>query len=228
MVFDANAAHGAVPSLTAYPGQAQWFAEREAQVLGYFRQHRHRSSYLASCCCPHDGRVLGAVSRLRDGIWLWKAGARFAPAAGWDEFEAFYLDQYDPSEWTTEVYEQAAEYADEELRAWGGRLIWDSAVEKIVVNGPDDEICTMDRFSPQPCPGLDLTQTVTCGCRRLHMLPVLALFHTGLRAAMGIAKPGTHVRPMPPRFPPFRPRPPGESVYSFQDGKIVIDIHERP
>jgi hypothetical protein len=205
----------------------QWSAERESQILGYFRQHLHCTAYLALCRCPRDGRILGAISRLPDGIWLWKAGARFAPAAGWDEFQSFYLDQYDETEWTTGVYEQAAEYADEELRAWGGRLAWLPAVEKIVVNAPGDEICTMDRFSSEPRPGLPLVQQVTCGCRRQHLLPVLALVSAGLRASIGITKLGTHVRSMPPRFPPFRPRPPGESLYSVQDGKIVIDLHER-
>jgi hypothetical protein len=206
--------------------QEGWSAEREQQVLGYFRQRRHTTGYLASSRCPNDGRLLGAISRLPDGIWIWMAGSRLSPEVSRRELRSEYLDMFDETEWTSEVYEQASQYADEELREWGGRLGWDPTVMKIVVRGLDDPIELANRQFPEGSPGLALVRSVTCGCRTRYMLPVYALVYAGIRACIGIAKPGTHVRPMPPREP-SEPRPPGESMYLFRAGKMLVDVHER-
>ncbi len=45
-----------------------------------------------------------------------------SPSASWDEFRSQYLDMLDESDWTDGTYEQAGEYADEQLREWGRRL----------------------------------------------------------------------------------------------------------
>lgn len=206
--------------------QQHWSAERERQVLDFFHERRSATGHLASSRCSRDGRLLGAISRLPDGVWIWMAGSRLAPEASRWELWSQYLDAFDETEWKPEIYEQASQYAAEELGEWGGRVGWDSAVMKIVVRGLDDPIELADRQSPGGRPGLALVRCVTCGCRTQYLLPVLALVYAGIRACIGIAKPGTHVRPMPPLYP-GEPRPPAESMYSFRDGKMVVDVHER-
>ena len=154
-----------------------------------------------------------------------------SPSASWDEFRSQYLDMLDESGWTDEPYEQAAEYADEQLRDWGGRLQWNPAVKKIQLPAYDDEpIAIWVRHSPEPQPGVETHRTVTCACRTHYMLPVLALVYAGIRVATGLARPGTWVRPVTyrPADLPSRPRKPGEDIYSVApDGRLVIDLHER-
>ena len=203
-----------------------WSAERERQVLDFFHQHRSAAGYLASSRCARDGRLLGAISHLPDGVWIWMAGSWLAPEASRRELRSQYLDSFDETEWSAEIYEQASQYADEELREWEGRVGWDPEAKKIVVRGLDDPIELADRQSPGGRTGLALVRSVSCGCRTHYLLAVYALVYAGIRACIGIAKPGTHVRPMP--MPEFsEPRPPSESVYSFRDGRMVIDVHER-
>ena len=101
--------------------QEGWSPEREQQVLGYFRQRRHAAGYLASSRCPNDGRLLGAISRLPDGVWIWMAGSRLAPEASRQELRSFTWTRSMKPSGEREVYEQASQYADEELRKWGGR-----------------------------------------------------------------------------------------------------------
>jgi hypothetical protein len=203
-----------------------WSAERERQVLDFFHQRRSAAGHVASSRCPRDGRLLGAISHLPDGVWIWIAGSRLAPEASRQELRSQYLDTFDETEWTSEIFEQASQYADEEIREWGGRVGWDPTVMKIVVRGLDDPIELANRQFPEGSPGVALVRSVTCGCRTLYMLPVYALVYAGIRACIGISKPGTHVRPMPARDP-SEPRPPAESVYSFRDGKMLVDVHER-
>jgi hypothetical protein len=131
----------------------RWSAERELQVLGFFRQRRRGAGFLASCRCPHDGRLLGAVCRLPDGIWAWQGGSRLAPAAGWEEARSRFLDMFDEAEWLPEIWEQAAQYADEEVRV-RGRAGWDATVMKILPGVPAAPIRMLDYQSPEPRTGL--------------------------------------------------------------------------
>jgi hypothetical protein len=117
-----------------------WSAEREREVLGFFRQRSHAAGYLASSRCPRDGRLLGAISRLPDGVWIWIVGSRLAPEASRQELRSGFLDTSHETEWTSEIYEQASQYADEEISELG-RVGWEPAVMKIVVRG-------LDRSSP--------------------------------------------------------------------------------
>jgi len=112
------------------------------QVLGLFRDHRRKLRFLASCRCSADGGLLGAACRLPDGLWVWIAGGRLSPSASWDEFRSEYADVLDESDWTDETWEQAGEYADEQLREWGGRLEWEPAVMKVLLPASDDEPIT--------------------------------------------------------------------------------------
>jgi len=215
------------------PTAPDWFLERETQVAGLFRDRRRKLQLLASSRCPKSGcgGLLGAACRLPDGLWVWIVGARMSPSASWEEFRSQYLDVLDESDWDSDTFGVAAEYADEELREWGGRLQWDPVVLKIPLPSSDDEpIMTWDRHSPEPSPGVSTHRTVTCACRTHYMLPVLALVYAGIRVATGQAQPGTWVRPLAYRPPdlPRRPRDPGEDIYSFDSiGRVVIDLHER-
>jgi hypothetical protein len=201
-------------------------------VRGLFRDHRRRLRFAASCRCPADGGLLGAACQQPDGLWVWIADGRLSPSASWDEFRSEYIDVLgEEDDWTDESWEQASEYADEQLREWGGRLAWEPAVMKVLLPASDDEpIMTWDRFSPEPHPGVSMHRTVTCGCRRHYLLPVLALVYGGIRVATGQARPGTWVRPLacPPPGLPRRLQEPGEDIYSFDDGgRLVIDLQER-
>jgi hypothetical protein len=213
------------------PSAPEWFLERETQVLGLFRDHRRKLRFLASCRCPADGGLLGAACQLPDGLWAWIAGARFSPSLSQYEFQAQYLDMLDESEWDEDTHQQAAEYADEQLRE-SRRLQWAPAVKKVSLPASDDEaIRTWDRHSAEPQPGVATHRTVTCACRTHYMLPVLALVYAGIRVARGLARPGTWVRPVPCRLAdldlPRQAREPGEDIYAVVDGKLVIDLHER-
>jgi hypothetical protein len=174
-----------------------WSEERERQVLKVFLHRKPRIKYLASCRCPHDGRLLGAISHLTDGIWIWQAGSRLSPKMAHDEFRGHYLDCFDETELCEEVYEQASEYADEELQVWRGRLETDPSVMKIIVDGYDEPIRVADHDSPDTRRGLPIVHLVTCGCRRHHLLPVLELISLGLRADTGLIKPDAHIHPRP-------------------------------
>jgi hypothetical protein len=200
-------------------------------VLGLFRDHRRKLRFLASCRCPADGGLLGAACRLPDGLWVWVVGSRLSPSASWDECRSQYIDVLEEGDWTDETWEQAGEYADEQLRDWGGRLQWGPSVMKVLLPSSDDELITTWRSQfPEPRPGVTTHRTVTCGCRRHHMLPVLALVYAGIRVATGLARPGTWVRPVavPSLELPYRPREPGEGIYSVtSDGRLFIDLHER-
>ena len=217
--------------LASPPSAPEWFLKRELQVLGLFRDHHRKLRFLASSRCPADGRLLGAACRLPDGIWVWMAGGRMSPSASWEEFRSEYTDVLDESDWTDDTWKLAAEYADEELAAWGGRLEWDPAVMKVLLPGSlDESILTWDRHSPEPHPGVSTHRTVTCGCRRHYMLPVLALVAAGIRVELGLAQPGTWVRPVTYRHPDLllKPREPGEDIYSVsEDGRILMDLRER-
>lgn len=211
----------------AAPG---WFLDRQTQVLGLFRDQRRRLRFLASSRCPADGGLLGAACRLPDGLWVWIAGARLSPCASRDEFKSQYLDMLDENDWTDGTYQQAEDYADEELREWGGRMAWAPTVVKVELpSSGDEQIKSWDGQSPELRPGAQTHRTVTCGCRTHYMLPVLALVYAGIRVATGRARPGIWVRPL--TFRPLdllrQPREPGEDIYSFADGKLVIDLHER-
>jgi hypothetical protein len=157
-------------------GAPEWSAEREAQVLGLFRDHRRKLRFLASSRCPADGGLLGASCELPDGLWVWIAGSRMTPSASLDAFRSEYLDPFDEAEWTGDVYEQASGYADEQLREWGGHLQWDPEVLRVQMPASDDEeVMIWDRHSGGPHSSVTTHRTVTCGCRRHYMLAVLAL-----------------------------------------------------
>jgi hypothetical protein len=72
-------------------GAPEWSAEREAQVLGLFRDRRYRLRFLASSRCPADGGLLGASCELPDGLWIWIAGSRMSPSASLDAFRVIAL-----------------------------------------------------------------------------------------------------------------------------------------
>ncbi|HET9896685.1 MAG TPA: hypothetical protein VFQ44_17280 [Streptosporangiaceae bacterium] len=59
--------------------------------------------------------------------------------ASWDEFGSEYLDALGEDEWDAEIYDQVSEYADEQLRDWGGRLQLRPTVRKIVLPSAADE-----------------------------------------------------------------------------------------
>lgn len=93
----------------------RWSEERELQVLDLFRKHRRGVEYIAQSRCPHDGRLLGAVQHLPDGLWVWQAGSRLSPSGSRIEVESWFLDALDESEFCSEAFRQASEYVEEEL-----------------------------------------------------------------------------------------------------------------
>jgi hypothetical protein len=202
-----------------------WSDEREMQVLRFFRRRPRGAEYLACSRCPRDGRLLGAVSRLGDGLWTWEAGARLSPAASRQEIESWYLDAFDETELSADIYEQASRYADEELPRWG-RVGSDPTVMRIIVGGLNEPVLTANRHSPDPRPGLPLFRAVTCGCRRRYLLQMLALVYADVGADGGVLSLGTHVPLLrPPRFGERDAI--GDSAYSFQGGKVVVNLRDR-
>lgn len=170
-----------------------WSADRESEVFALFQRRKPHIPYLASCACPRDGRLLGAISRLTDGIWVWRAGIRLSPSHGREEFKNQFLDCLDQTEWTPEIYRQADQFATEELEEWGGRLETPPTVMRLIVRAPDDPILVADKQSPHSRAGIPYSRVVTCGCRRCYLLPVLDLITAGLRADLGHIASGIHV-----------------------------------
>ena len=100
----------------------------------------------------------------------------------------------------------------------------------LLPDSPDGPILTWHRHSPEPHHGISTHRTVTCGCRTNYLLPVLALVAAGIRVEIGLALPGTWVRPVAyrPPDPLLNPIEPGDDVYSVSaDGRLNIDLHER-
>ena len=70
-------------------------ADRAEQVLQAVRLHGRQLPCPSETRCPRDGRRLGAVFRLPDGLWAWSAGNREPPEAARRKAAAFYLDALD-------------------------------------------------------------------------------------------------------------------------------------
>lgn len=69
--------------------------DRGGQVLEAVRLHGRRLPCLSESRCPYDGRRLGALFRLPDGLWAWSAGNREPPMVARRKAAAFYLDALD-------------------------------------------------------------------------------------------------------------------------------------
>jgi hypothetical protein len=200
--------------------------------MNLFRNQQRKQQFTASSRCPTDGGLLGATCQLPDGLWVWIAGGRMSPAASREEFRSEYLDLFDEDGWTDETCEQAWEYVNEQVGEWGGRMQWDPIVLKVVIpDSLDESFSTWGRHTPEPNRGAQLHRTVTCGrCRTHYLLPVLALISAGIRVAIGLARPGSWVRPVTyrPYDPLLPPREPGEDIYSISaDGHLAMDLRER-
>jgi hypothetical protein len=223
---------GNVDVMNEPPSAPEWFLKREPQVMSLFRGQQRKQQFTAFSRCPTDGGLLGATCQPPDGLWVWIAGGRMSPAASLEDFRSEYLDVYDEEEWTDDTFEQAWEYANEQVSEWGGRKQWDPVVLKVVLpDSLDESFLTWDRHSPEPRRGAETHRTVTCGrCRTHYLLPVLALIAAGIRVWIGLARPGTWVRPL--TYRPYDlllpPRDPGEDIYSVSaGGHLVMDLRER-
>jgi hypothetical protein len=208
-----------------------WSEDRERQVIAQVRRTR-KSEFLASTRCPDDGRLLGGILRLPDGLWEWQQGGRTSPAASWDEFWAFYVDN-EVEDHTTcssdrrgEIFQEASEFADKKLAEWGGRLDWLPKLRMLAVDEATGDIWCRERES-DPHRGAPFYETVACPSRHTYLLQLFALRRVAISAAYGIGwAAGTHVPvAVRPDLSAFgRPQRYNGCVYDFRDGQLCITL----
>jgi hypothetical protein len=175
--------------------------DRAGQVLQAVRLHGRRLPCPSETRCPRDGRRLGAVFRLPDGLWAWSAGCREPPMVARRKAAAFYLDALDECDSDSE--RQACYAAASQVLEADVRPVARPAVTQVSVLSADPlRYQTGFGISVVGGPGFLVTE-VSCGCRQRYYLDLHSLITEAVAAARG---PGdrrgrAHVPPLPPDLP---------------------------
>lgn len=175
--------------------------DRPGEVLEAVRLHGRRLPCPAETRCPRDGRRLGAVFRLPDGLWAWSAGLREPPQAARLGAAVLYLDALD--ECCTDDERQACHEAASRALESDIRPVARPAVTWVNVLSADPvKYQTGFGISVVGGPGFLVTE-VSCGCRRRYFLDLHSLI-----TQAAAARPGTggrdcraHIPPLPPDLP---------------------------
>ena len=164
-------------------------ADRTEQVLQAVRLHGRHLPCPSETRCSRDGRRLGAVFRLPDGLWAWSAGNREPPEVARRKAAAFYLDALD--ECNSDRERQACFAAASQALEADVRPIAHPAVTPVrVLSAAPVRYQTGFGITVVAGPEFLVTE-VSCGCRTA-VLPRPALAdRPGRRAApTGRARPG--------------------------------------
>jgi hypothetical protein len=171
---------------------------RAGQVLQAVRLYGKRLPCPSETRCPRDGRRLGAVLRLPDGLWAWSAGDREPPMVARRKAAAFYLDALDECDSDSErqaCYDAASQALEADVRP-----VARPAVTQISVLSADPvRYQTGFGISAVGGPGFLVTE-VSCGCRQRYYLDLHSLITQAVTMTHG---PGgrVHVPPLPPDLP---------------------------
>ena len=175
--------------------------DRPGQVLQAVRLYGKRLPCPSETRCPRDGRRLGAVFRLPDGLWAWSAGNREPPMVARRKAAAFYLDALDECNSDGErqaCYDAASQALEADIRP-----VARPAVTQIsVLSANPVRYQTGFGISVAAGPGFLVTE-VSCGCRQRYYLNLHSLITQAVAAARG---PGgchgrVHVPPLQPDLP---------------------------
>jgi hypothetical protein len=175
--------------------------DRTGQVLEAIRLHGRRLPCPSETRCPQDGRRLGAVFRLPDGLWAWSAGNREPPMAARRKAAAFYLDVLDECGSDSErqaCYAAASKALEADVRP----VARPAATRVSVLSANPVRYQTGFGITVVGGPGFLVTE-VSCGCRRRYYLDLHSLI-TEAVAAVHVEddrRGRVHVPPLPPDLP---------------------------
>jgi hypothetical protein len=175
--------------------------DRTGQVLEAVRLYRRRLPCLSETRCPRDGRRLGAVFRLPDGLWAWSAGYREPPEAARRKAAAFYLDALDECGSGIEqqtCYDAASQALEADIRP-----VACPAVTQISILSADP-VRYQTGFGISVAAGPEFLVTeVSCGCRQRYYLDLHSLITQAVAAAHGTGgrRGRVHVPPLSPDLP---------------------------
>jgi hypothetical protein len=175
--------------------------DRAGQVLEAVRLYRKRLPCPSETRCPRDGRRLGAVFWLSDGLWAWSAGYREPPEAARLQAAAFYLDALDECESDRE--RQACHDAASQALEADIRPVARPAVTQVSILSADPvRYQTGFGISVVGGPGFLVTE-VSCGCRKRYYLDLHSLITQAIAIAHGTGdrRGRVHVPPLPPDLP---------------------------
>lgn len=164
--------------------------DRAGQVLRAVRLYGKRLPCPSETRCQRDGRRLGAVFRLPDGLWAWSAGHREPPVVARRNAAAFYLDALDECYSDSErqaCYDAASQALEADVRP-----VARPAVTQVSVLSADPaRYQTGFGITVIGGPGFLVTE-VSCGCRQWYYLDLHSLITQAVAGARG---PGEQARP---------------------------------
>jgi hypothetical protein len=175
--------------------------DRAEQVLRAVGLYGKRLPCPSETRCPRDGRRLGAVFRLTDGLWAWSAGDRKPPMVARRKAAAFYLDALDECESDSErqaCYEMASQALESDIRP-----VARPAVTQVSVLSADP-VRYQTGFGITVIGGAGFLVTeVSCGCRQRYYLDLHSLITQAVTATHGPCgrRGRVHVPPLPPDLP---------------------------
>lgn len=175
--------------------------DRAGRVLRAVRLNCKRLPCPSETRCPKDGRRLGAVFRLPDGLWAWSVGYREPPMVARRNAAAFYLDALDG--YYSDSERQACYAAASQALEMDVRPVARQAVAQVRVLSVDPvRYRTGFEITVVGSPGFLVTE-VSCGCRRRYYLDLHSLITLAVAA---VREPGgrhdrVHVPPLPADLP---------------------------
>jgi len=175
--------------------------DRENAVLALIAQRYRQLTRLAESRCPEDGRLVGAVYQLTDGMWIWAAGHRQPPQTARREAAVLCLDAIEDCATVDErqaCHDGAIEALSSDVRP--------RAHPKVARVEPADRAGGLWKFarpfamSMVVGDGFAVTE-VSCGCRRQYYLDIHSLIKHSLQPSSANQRSVIHVPPFPPDLP---------------------------
>ncbi|GAA3348611.1 hypothetical protein GCM10020358_67700 [Amorphoplanes nipponensis] len=175
--------------------------DRERSVLALIAHRGRQLTRLAESRCPEDGRLLGAVYRLTDGIWIWSAGHRQPPQTARREAAALYLDTMEDCATVDErqaCYDSAIEVLSSDTRPRANPEV--ARIELVERAGGLWRFTRPFAMSMVAGNGFAVTE-VSCGCRRPYYMDIHSLVKHSLQSPPSNQQSVIHVPPLPPDLP---------------------------
>jgi hypothetical protein len=175
--------------------------DRAGQVLETISLYGKRLPCPSETRCPRDGRRLGAVFQLPDGLWAWSAGYREPPEVARLQAAALYLDALDECDSDRErqaCYDGASGALEADIRP-----VARPAVAQVSILSADP-VRYQTGFGISVVAGRGFLVTeVSCGCRKRYYLDLHSLITRAVAATHGAGgrRGRVHVPPLPPDLP---------------------------
>jgi hypothetical protein len=187
------------------------------QVLQAVRLYGKRLPCPSETRCPRDGRRLGAVFRVPDGLWAWSAGHREPSMVARRQAAAFYLDTLDECVSDTErqaCYAAASRALEADVRP--------AVTQVSVVSADPVRYQTGFGITVIGGSGFPVTE-VSCGCRQRYYLDLHSLIAQAVAATCGTGQRRTRVH-----VPPLAPDLPEREVRRMLESLLMLGVSRRP